>query len=186
MTNAQVGAKLRHQRHALKLTLEDVAARANCSESMISKIETGHVNPSLNLLHRIADSLEINMATLFSSDLGNGVVSRSGARPQIRTGGRENGKGIVIEQLVPHEPGALLQANMHFLEPGGSVGDAISHTGHEMGYILSGEVELMIEGETWILRENDSFHFDSDRKHAYRNVGSTPAQMIIINTPPSF
>lgn len=186
MANVFIGPKLRHQRKAMQMTLEDVATKVGCSESMVSKIETGRVNPTLNLLHKIASALDINLATLFSEGDSSVVVSRSSDRPRFAASGERRGGGIMLEPLVPHSPEGLLQANMQILQPGGTTGDPISHFGHEMGFVLKGTIELEIEGKVYTLRENDSFHFWSDRLHTYRNPGTDTAQMIVVNTPPSF
>jgi DNA-binding XRE family transcriptional regulator len=61
-----IGARLRHMRIASGLKLKDVAAAADCSESMLSKIETGHVSPSINMLHRITKVLNVNISGLFA------------------------------------------------------------------------------------------------------------------------
>lgn len=186
MKDVPVGSRLRHQRQAMQLTLEELSRRVGCSESMLSKIETGRVNPSLNLLHKIAGALDINLATLFSVGKSDEIVSRNGERPRISATGPRNGAGLVVEPLLPHSPSALLQANMQYLEPGGTTGEPISHVGHEMGFVLKGSIELQIEDRVVTLNENDSFHFRSDRLHTYRNPGPEPAQMIVVNTPPSF
>ena len=37
-----------------------------------------------------------------------------------------------------------------------------------------------------ITSENDSFHFNSSRRHAYRNPGKTQTRILWANTPPTF
>jgi mannose-6-phosphate isomerase-like protein (cupin superfamily) len=40
--------------------------------------------------------------------------------------------------------------------------------------------------ETFLLEQDDSFCFRSERPHGYRNPGPGRARVIFINTPPSF
>ena len=181
-----LGAKLRLLRRAQSKTLSEVAAAAGCSESMVSKIEKGRVNPSISLLHRLADALDTNIAALFDTLANDEVVHRAGARPRLTAAGPRHGVGHVIEQIIPVHPSVSLQANMHIIAPDGTTGDAIRHFGDEMGYVLSGRIELQIEDEVWRLGPGDSFYFKSDRVHTYRNPGPDEARLLLVNTPPSF
>jgi quercetin dioxygenase-like cupin family protein len=47
-------------------------------------------------------------------------------------------------------------------------------------------VELVVDDQRWQLGPGDSFHFRSERPHGYRNIGSTLARILWINTPPTF
>lgn len=181
-----LGAKLRMLRRSRSMTMSEIALAAGCSESMISKIERGRVNPSISLLHRLAETLDTTFAALFHAPAGDGVVSRAGSRPRITAAGPRQGVGHIIEQLVPLDPAMSLQGNLHIIAPGGTTGEAISHYGDEMGYVLEGQIELHLEDKTHIMNVGDTFHFQSKRSHTYRNSGSIEARLIIVNTPPSF
>ncbi len=181
-----LGSKLRMLRRAQSKTLSGVGAAAGCSESMVSKIENGRVNPSISLLHRLADALDTNIAALFDTLPSDQVVHRAGARPRLTAAGPRHGIGHVIEQIIPVHPSVALQANMHIIAPEGTTGEAIRHFGDEMGYVLSGRIELQIEDEIWGLGAGDSFYFKSDRTHTYRNPGPEEARLLLVNTPPSF
>src|SRR5580693_4062127 len=76
-----LGVQLRHARLVKGLRLKDLADLANCSESMISKIENNKSSPSLNTLHRIARALDTSVAELLQdrSTIGQ-VVHRKGER----------------------------------------------------------------------------------------------------------
>jgi transcriptional regulator with XRE-family HTH domain len=144
--SASLGAKLRHRRKLLGLTLSAVAKAAGCSESMVSKIETDRVNPSLTMLRRLTAALDINVAKLFTDAPVEGVVSRYGERPRIDTDALRRGDQVSLERLVPYHDGALLQANIHIIGPGGSSDGQITHVGEEMGYLLEGQLELAVDG----------------------------------------
>lgn len=181
-----VGARLRARRRALDLTLDQVAGRAGCSESMLCKVETGKVNPSITLLRRIAGALSLNMAALFDTDFPADVVQRAGQRPRMSESTLRKGEGITLERLIPPGPNVVLQADIHIISVGGASDGMIAHNGEEVGYILEGQVELVVEGRSWTLEAGDSFYFKSDRPHGYRNLGTSPARILWVNTPPSF
>lgn len=181
-----LGAKLRHRRKLRGLTLSEVAARAECSESMVSKIESNRVNPSLTMLRRLAAALEINPSTLFDDSVQEGVVSRAGQRPVMDTDALRKGDGVGWERLIPYDDGCLLQANVHIVAAGGGSDGQISHVGEEMGYLLDGTLELEVDGEIYHLHPGDSFYFNSERPHSYRNTGEDEARVLWVNTPPTF
>ncbi|TIV07124.1 MAG: helix-turn-helix transcriptional regulator, partial [Mesorhizobium sp.] len=49
---ARLGTRLRLARQTRGMTLKTLATAANCSESLLSKIENGKASPSLPMLHR--------------------------------------------------------------------------------------------------------------------------------------
>lgn len=166
--------------------MSELAAQVGCSEGFLSKVESGKSTPSLNLLHRIGEALNTNIAQLFGSTDGDGeVVLRQGERPIIEDADRTCG-GIQLERMIAPMPDLFLQGNLHHLAVGAGSEGEITHYGEEFGYILEGEVSLTVSGRSYVLRQGDSFHFKSDRPHAYRNAGSASAKIIWINTPPTY
>ena len=183
----QLGSRLKHHRMVLGMRLKDVALAAGCSESLLSKIENGHANPSVRMLHRIAGVLGTNVSSLFAEpDAAAGIVTHSGDRPLIQTDQLRGGKGITLERLIPYAGGHLLQGNIHIVEPGGESEGYLEHVGEEVGYVIEGSLELTVDDKTVIVGVGDSFNFRSELLHKYRNPGTTVAKIIWINTPPTF
>lgn len=176
-----LGARIRHARRMVGMTLTQLAGKAGCSESMISKVENAQAAPSLAMLHRIAVALESNIAALTSEDSPTASpVMRQGERPVIKTG------DISLDRLVLAERGGLLQANIHIIEPGAASDGQIVHVGEEVGYVLVGKVELALGDERYILQAGDAFTFSSQQPHGYRNVGRSVAKIVWVNTPATF
>lgn len=183
---SRIGGQIRYQRRLRGMTLQSLATKAACSESMVSKVETGRVNPSLTMLSRLAKALGVNVSTFFVDDQLNDVVMRSGARPRLDTDALRRGDGVTLERLAPYADGCMLQANIHIIAIGGRSDGVISHLGEEVGFLVEGELELEVDGRRYHLRPGDSFYFQSDRPHGYRNLGNTEAKVIWVNTPPTF
>ena len=91
-----------------------------------------------------------------------------------------------LERLAPHFDGQQIDGNIHIIEPGANNGGEIKHLGQEIGYLLEGQIELVIGDQSYHLSEGDSFFFKSDLPHSYRNVSRKLARIIWINTPPTF
>lgn len=178
---AMLGARIRHGRRVAHLTLSQLAAKANCSESLISKIENAQATPSLAMLHRIAVALDTNIASLMEDGPVEAPVLRTGQRPVIKAAG-----GIALERLILPKRGGLLQANIHIVQPGAASDGQIVHAGEEVGYVLEGKVELTLGEERYLLEAGDSFTFSSQVPHGYRNVGKALARILWVNTPATF
>ena len=185
--NQYLGVKLRHTRMTKGLRLRDLAEKAECSESMLSKIENSRAVPSLKTLYRIAEALGLTVGQLFAQPAEpNGLVSREGERPIVHADPLRNGPGLTLERLIPYHHSHLLQGSIHNIAPGRNGSGLISHEGEEVAYILEGQVEFTVGDEHFMLRTGDSICYRSERPHGYRNDGDGHARLIIVNTPPSF
>lgn len=168
------------------MTLKELADQSQCSESMLSKIENDKAAPSFATLHRVATALGTNISELYSApNSAERIVSQAHERPVLVTDNLRSGKGIQMERLIPYSRDHLLQGNIHVIEPGGG-SEAIVHSGEEIGYVLEGEIELIVDGKKMRAKSGDSFHFRSELPHAYRNVGAKKARVLWVSTPPTF
>lgn len=184
---AKLGMRLKLARQVHGLTLKALSDSANCSESLLSKIENGKASPSLPMLHRLVEVLGTNIGWMFEeSDGEEGIVFRDGARPLIALDPLRRGEGISLERVIPYSPGHLLQCNIHHIEQNGESAGPIEHVGEEVGYVLAGEIELMVGKQTFRLKGGDAFVFNSDLPHHYRNIGNGRASIFWVNTPPTF
>ena len=57
--------------------------------------------------------------------------------------------------------------------------DYFQHDGEEYFYVLSGQVQLTVGDETYILNEDDSGCFKSSIKHYYVNKSDKPAKVLV-------
>jgi len=185
---AQLGVRLRHARIANGLRLHDLAERAGCSESLLSKLENNRANPSINMLHRLASALGTNLAWLVAPSNGDdhGVVLRRADRPTLHAPAPGGHEGITLQALIARGQGHLLQGQVHIIEPGARSDGAITHEGEELGLVLEGTLDLTVNRVTYRLSPGDSFHFDSSQPHAYGNSGKSVTQVAWINTPPTY
>ncbi|MFN3259673.1 MAG: cupin domain-containing protein [Pikeienuella sp.] len=182
-----LGKRLRAFRRLKRLRLKDLAARAGCSESLLSRVENGIVMPSLTTLHRVARALEINVAALLTPPTNEPcTVYRPGARPRyVRSEGIE-GDGSVADSLIPFAESRRLEGLLIRLPAGGAPCGPFEHEGEEVGYVLEGALELVVDGQSHHVEAGDSFFFCSDVPHSYRASGFDGCLVLWINTPPTF
>src|SRR5688500_3380122 len=67
-----IGEKLRTVRQERKMSLRDLADKAEISASMLSQIETGQVFPSVRSLYGIASALAVSIDYFFPEQNNNG------------------------------------------------------------------------------------------------------------------
>jgi transcriptional regulator with XRE-family HTH domain len=180
----QIGGRLKHARLLAGILMRELATKVGCTESMISKIESGRVVPSLPMLQRLVEALDRDLASFFGSDPNSpGMILRAGQRLVAHTDPIRQGSRVSYERLVPFGAGNLLEGNIHVVEPDGAKHDPITHQGETLGYVIEGQLELTIESTLYTLGPGDSFFFKNHLTNSYRNTGSSLARVIWVNTP---
>ena len=110
----QLGRAIRRRRHAASLTLATVSERAGVSVSMLSQVERGLIDPSLDTLRNIADALGTAPVRLLAEeDAVTGLVRRGDGRVGELDGGR-----LRVELVSP--PGSAVEIAVCELEAGHS------------------------------------------------------------------
>lgn len=184
---AQVGRRIKHARTLHGLTLRELAEKSGCSESMLSKVERAQASPSFSVLHRLAQALQTNISELTATeDIEPSPVLKAAERPVVNLGGGRKKSTIHLERLIVPRRGQLLQGDIHVIEPGAHSEEPISHVGEEFGFVLEGQLELVLHDTPHLLEAGDSFYFASDTPHSYRNPGKTAARVLWVNTPATY
>jgi len=181
-----IGEKIRLLRKSRQVTLKDLAEQTSLSIGYLSQVERNLSSPSVNVLRDIAIALGVNISWFFEAP----DKSQTGEeRFIVRKANRRHLRfrsGITDSLLTPDLNGQLELLLSRF-EPGASSGEEpYTHNGEEAGVVMTGELELWIGGESFLLSEGDSFNFPSSAPHRYRNPGITESVVIWSITPPSY
>jgi len=175
-TPQALGETLRFRRKELGLTMQLVADKAGLSVGFISQVERGITAPSLASLVSLATVLQTHISA-FLDQPNSKATTRGSSRPSYSVAGAE----ISYERLST----AFENSQLHSViakEPPGYRSEPVSHAGEEMFYMIAGEITVEIEGETEILRQGDSIHFDSTRVHSVWNHGTEDASVLWCGT----
>lgn len=84
--------------------------------------------------------------------------------------------------MVPSSENRTLDANLHVIPPGGGSSGSYSHSGEGVDYIVSGYLELTVDGRVYLLGAGGAFFFNSSLPHSYRNVGTSEARVVWMNS----
>ena len=63
--NKELGMRIRYLREQRKMTLEDFSFESNVNKNYLSDLERGNRNPTVKILTKIANALEVTLEELF-------------------------------------------------------------------------------------------------------------------------
>jgi DNA-binding transcriptional MerR regulator/quercetin dioxygenase-like cupin family protein len=177
-----VGEQIRRMRLKRKLSIQKLADKLRVSASTISTFERTSKGAGVKLLRAFADFFGVTITQLTTSAQPKGmgpVRKHEGQRIETL------GNGIHVRALATGE--RLMDAKEWKLEPGAQSDGSYSHTGEEFVYVISGSIQLNVEGLGVVkLGPRDSLYFESTRNHSWINPGDVPCTVVWVNTPASF
>lgn len=182
--SATLGADLRALRRARGLTLADLAARLDRSVGWLSQVERDLSTPSVTDLRRIAQALAVPSSIFFGKAPAppeeEGYVVRKAARRPIGSGAA----GLVEELLSPDLTDPFEVVHSTF-EAGSRSEGAVSRPTQELGYVLSGRLDLTIAGRCFSVGPGDSFRIRGEA-FEWANPHDRPAVAIWVIAPPVY
>jgi transcriptional regulator with XRE-family HTH domain len=177
-----LGVRIRELRTARGMTVVQLAAAAGVSTGLISQVERGLADPSLETLRKISRALETPLFNLFQDHDQASVAVVTRARRvlvQSPTG------GITYSRVSPGH-GRLEVLEGHLLPGGTSSTEPWAHPSEECVLVLHGQLVVEVAGQEHVLDAGDSCYFDSTIPHRYVNRAETPVDFIVAVTPPSY
>ena len=178
----RLGAVARRVRESQGLTLSDVAARAGISAGMLSRLETGHVTPSLETLVALADALGVKPALLLQ-DVGG---EEEGAQ-RVRAGQglevvrRGTRRGHTYHLLAAQRgPKKSFEPFLVTLTDKSEVFPGFQHPGTEFIYVLAGSLTYRHGSHRYPLGPGDSLSFRGEVPHGPETLGKVPIRMLSI------
>ena len=177
-----VGAKIRAVREELGMSSSKLAEKAGLSQSAISQIERGVVDPSLRTLRAIAETLNTPIFTFFLDAPSEEIIVRRNRR---RTFSPPDYRGR-YELLSPDSSGKVEVISMS-LHPGtASSTEPLCHAGDECMVVMEGKAEIRAGDEVFELEAGDSIYLNEGIPHRVTNVGEDELVCFVAIAPPSF
>lgn len=93
---------------------------------------------------------------------------------------REVSEGVFLADLAAGDRSGMKHWRV---EPGATL-PTHRHHNEQIGYVLSGEMTAIVEGERYLLQAGDSYCFTSEELHGAVNEGDEPCVGIGLLTPP--
>jgi transcriptional regulator with XRE-family HTH domain len=201
-----LGHRLRIAREEKNIGLRELARRLGVSPSLISQIETGKTEPSINTLFAMVSELELSVNEIVFESEGeadgpsggsNGETGAAGPRARVVAAGPAEPPGSPVQHRsnrtsISLEAGVTWQRltaqpdhNVDFLllrYPPGSEStpphSLMRHNGTEYGYVLSGRLEVSLGFDKYIIGPGDSISFDCTQPHRFATVGDETVEAV--------
>jgi Predicted transcriptional regulators len=179
--NQIIAENLKRLRNERSLSLGQLSELCLVSKVMLSQIEKGDTNPTINTLWKIANGLKVPYTSLLEQPEHDTIVIR-----RIDTEDMEAEDGyyriFCYYNNTPNRNFEMFQIEMDE----GCCYTSIGHTEKSQEYIMvvEGTLTLTVNDETFLLQPNDSICFDATAKHIYHNTGKGIMKAVNINFYP--
>lgn len=179
-----IGIKIKDIRIKKGILIKDLAKKCGISSSMLSQIEKGNANPSLNTIKSIAKELEVPIFQFFIEDEENIKkinILKERDRKIIYT------REVTYELLSPEGTSNIEFIRMILNEKDlESSIEPMPHKGEEVAFLLSGKAEITIFNQSAVMYEGDSIHIPALAPHKWKNLHDKESIIIFAVTPPEF
>lgn len=177
-----IGSKIKFLRQQNNLTQEELGDRCELSKGFISMVERNQTSPSIATLKDILDALGTNLAQFFHEDHEERVIFGE-EDYAVKEDSELRNK---ICWLIPNAQKNEMEPIIMEIHAGGTTYPDNPHEGEEFGYILEGQVNIVVGDKKHPAETGNSFLIKPDKPHYIENMSDKPARIIWITTPPSF
>ncbi len=179
----RLGERIKRKRETFHMQLNDLAKKVGISSSALSQIENAKASPSIITLKSIANNLHTTVGELIGE---NEVVTNN---PLVKFSEKhfveKNESGTALYLLSNHGNSKQMDVFLIEFQPGSDSKNIMkTHPGQEYCFVLKGELEIQFDERKYILKEKDSFYFNSNRVHAAHNNSDETTQVVWVITPP--
>lgn len=178
-----LGKRLRRIRQERGLTLKQIEAKVGVSATHVSEIERGNTSPTIGALERIASALGVAPSYLLD------IPPQRGLRildPEARTPLTMDRGTITLDPLTDWLADSEMSFFVATIGSDGQVVSGFGHHGEEFCYVLEGMIEVVIDGDSRVLRGGDAVHFRANHPHQIRNLAPIASRTLWATRPRQF
>ncbi len=168
--------KIKEERKNRNMTLKDLAMKSNVSSGLISSIERGIVNPSVDVVIRICESLNIHLTHIINPGDSKGELVIMRRKDQYGIADNKSSSFIVSPIGLQRAKNAVL---LTYVNPKEEFGRKhISYDTTELVVVLNGKVKFYYGEDEYVLDAGDSAYFGADRIHYIKNLSEKKAALV--------
>ncbi len=164
----EIGETIKAFRKKSKLTLQQLSEQTGLSIGYLSNLERNISSPTLTNLQIICEKLKINLYDIINSLPQEKVVVKKEERRLIY----EPHPNIKYELTTE---GSRKMKGVCMTISEGDFNDQLISWGHhsdEVGVIVKGTMEMIVEDNAYILNEGDSVYIKAHTPHKYKKIGT--------------
>lgn len=177
-----IGKRIKEIRKNGNNTISELAIRTGVTAGLISRVENGRTIPSLPVLLKIINALNIEVTDFFGgmpqTDGAQFIVSRKMENKSIEK--EDEAVGFSYSYIFGKQLSTIgFEAVLLEVLPN-SKREKVCTDAYEFKYMLSGECVYVIDNEEVVLEEGDSIFFDGRIPHVPVNRGDVPTKMLVL------
>lgn len=179
--NQIIADNLKRLRTERNLSMGQLAKLCGISKVMLSQIEKGVTNPTINTLWKIAKGLKVPYTLLLEEHINNTqIITKSNTSKQSDALGNYH-----VFCYYNNTPSRNFEWFQMELSSGHSY-KSIGHSAKTEEYlmVIEGILQLELKGEVFILHPDDTINFDASIEHTYSSIGNQTLKTAIINYYP--
>ncbi|HAQ41369.1 MAG TPA: hypothetical protein DCM73_11430 [Clostridiales bacterium] len=180
-----IGKKIRAIRKRKNLTIVELSEQINVTSGYISQIERDLISPSLAVLKRLSDALEVPLSSLFMEDSSQNVVTiQENDRTKVKFGNINVELEFIMPVLSKDEKADNVEAFLFRLKPKTWVSeDIIMHEAKECIYVISGEIQCHVGSSVYTVSKGDSICVPENNGHMIFNSNDGESEALCIISP---
>ena len=177
-----LGKRLKEFRTKRGLSQTELGKLVDVTPSTISQVESNLIYPSLPALLKMAEVLAIELSSFFreSVDTTNRMIFPSGEAMDIKLPNLSEGN-IHAKLLTPVDFKPKAEPCLLEIPPNKTLTSHFYiHKGEEIGYLLSGTLQLKLEKSVYHVRAGDVIYLTSEIPSQWENPGPDMARLLWI------
>jgi transcriptional regulator with XRE-family HTH domain/KaiC/GvpD/RAD55 family RecA-like ATPase len=177
-----LGMRLKLFRKKRGLSQKELAKLVGVTPSTISQVESNLIYPSLPALLKMSDVLSISVSSLFEStgDIQGRVVFPGSNAVETTLIDLPDG-AVQAKHLTPLDFKSKAEPYLIEIPPKQDLpSHFLSHKGEELGYVLSGKLQLRTKNGSFSALSGDTIYLTSEIPLHWKNVGRGVAKVLWI------
>ncbi len=175
-----LGKTIQRLRKAYNMSLGDLSEQSGVAKSIISQIERNETNPTLGTVWRLTRALDTTIEEVLKTDSASNFLDHQ-TRAGIPILTSEDGLctltiigALELVDLIQWydfraKPGGVLESEPH-------AAGCVEHLS-----VLSGTLEVTVDGETRTVSAGETLRYRGDRHHRIVNVGADEAHATMVD-----
>lgn len=180
-----VGEKIRNIRKSKNMTIVELSELIDVTSGYISQIERDLISPSLAVLKRLSNALEVPLSILFLEKSSDEIIT---IPHNERTKIKLNNVNVELEFITPilknGDKKSEFEAFLFKLNPKTWASNhSITHGSKEYIYVVQGELECHAGEKIYIISKGDSMIVPENNNHIFYNNNDDASEALCIISP---
>lgn len=180
-----IGQKIRRIRKSKNLTIVELSEQINVTSGYISQIERDLISPSLAVLKRLSEALEVNLSSLFLEDNDQDVITiQQKERTKVKFGHINVELEFITPKLNNNDKTNSVEAFLFKLEPKTWISEyTIIYETKVYLYVLSGEMQFNVGDNIYNISKGDSICVPENIGYMIFNNNDVESEALCIISP---